>query len=623
MPVFRLIAPSWLTKKHPGLPRVLEGQFTDKQVKDYNAKGYNVYYLPNYPSVYQKGSTTDGGDIDTFNFIFVDFDLKSNTYGSKDDFIQALGEIAPPPTSIVDSGNGVHAYWRVTDLDAKSYLRLSRRLMRLLKTDEAVGQIFQLMRYPDTINTKIEGSFVKCEILYESTVQYTSEELSALLPPITLDDEAYSEQHYNRTYKLVETTNIDDTLPPRFGKLLRENHEAKAIWSGETTDRSKDDYRLGHLMLANEFTRAEAMSVLVNSAKAMSRAPIHRVNYAENIVSKIWTYEQEPEKLVEPLSDSIEDILKRTGDTVKGIPFRCHKRIDNTVHGFRLGQVIGLVAGSGVGKTAFALNMYLWFIQQNPDYHHFFVPLEQPANEIADRWSTMCGSDTSMNKKVHVLSNYDSDGNFRHLSLDDIKAYILEWQATTGNKVGCVVIDHIGALKKKGSNDENQDLMTICHLMKSFAVETNTLLVMQSQSSREKAGIGDLELNKDAAYGTIFFESYCDYLITLWQPLKRCHSEQACPTVTAFKYCKIRHKKARRDVIQEDVPYYFYFDSEREILRDMSQDEKTSFDYFLPKATNKRKADRKTELVAYQSVPYNGETVLGAIAQSDRHTRRH
>jgi len=146
--------------------------------------------------------------------------------------------------------------------------------------------------------------------------------------------------------------------------------------------------------------------------------------------------------------------------------------------------------------------------------------------------------------------------------------------------------------------------MTICHQMKAFAVQTNTLLVMQSQTSREKAGIGDLELNKDAAYGTLFFEAYTDFLITLWQPLKRCHSEEACPTVTAFKFCKIRHKKTRKDVVQEDVPYYLYFDSESEKLRDMSQDEETSFKFFINKATSKRKADRKTEILTYKSVPY-------------------
>ena len=624
MTIFRLIAPDWLIAKHPGLPRVLEGQFSGKELLNYNNRGYNAYYLPNHPIYYVKGSTVDGSSIDAFNFVFVDFDLKSSPGTSKEDFIAKLGEIAPPPSQIVDSGNGVHVYWRVTDLDAKSYLRLCRRLMRLLNTDPAVGQIYQLMRYPGTWNTKKEGQKIRCETIYESTVVYTCEELDRILPPVTPADEAYCEQHYARTHaKDSLNQTIDETLPPKFGKLLRENQEVKALWADEADDRSKNDYRLGHIMFGNGFTKEEASRVLVNSAKAMARAPVHRLSYAENIINKIWTYELEPEILSADLSESIADILERPQTSIKGTPFRCHPRIDNTKHGFRLGQVIGLVAGSGVGKTAFALNMFQWFIQQNPDYHHFFVPLEQPGNEIADRWSTMCGADKSMDKKVHVLSNYDQDGNFRHLSLDEIKDYLKAWKEKTGNKIGCVVIDHIGALKKLSAKDERQDLMTICHKMKAFAIETDTLLVMQSQSTREKAGIGDLELNKDAAYGTIFFESYCDYLITLWQPLKRCHDQERCPTVTAFKFCKIRHKKAKEDLIKEDVPYYLYFDSGKELLRDMTQEEKIAFDFFLRQATNKRKSDRKTDIVTYQSVPYKGEAPSVTITDSDQHARRH
>jgi hypothetical protein len=136
--------------------------------------------------------------------------------------------------------------------------------------------------------------------------------------------------------------------------------------------------------------------------------------------------------------------------------------------------------------------------------------------------------------------------------------------------------------------------------MKSFAVQTNTMLVMQSQAPREKAGIGDLELNKDAAYGTVYFESYCDYLITLWQPLKRCYKDGA-PTVTAFKFCKIRHKKQGLDQIVEDVCYKLMFDPKTEHLRELTGNEEEAFKFFLNQATNKRKQDRKTDLVEYTS----------------------
>lgn len=613
--IYRLILPAWALAKDPTKKKVLEGEFTDVQIKEFNAQGYNIYYLPNYPNNYQAGIPVDGTHIDNWSYCFVDMDSKDGKYSDKFAFIEVVANSEVIPSKIVNSGNGIHCYWKVSDLDSKSYLRFQRRLMRLFDTDEAVGQLFQLMRLEGSINTKNESSPVLCELWDENEIIYTSEELDKLLPPITMADEAYCVQHYDRTFNIAQVE-ISDTIPDKFGKLLIENSEVKDLWSTPTDDRSKNDFRLGHIMFGNGFTKEEASSVLVNSAKALQRAPTHRQSYATNIVDKIWTYELDP-KAKSELSMTIKEILERSGDTIKGTPFRCHPRIDNTSHGFRLGQVIGLVAGSGVGKTAFALNMFRWFAQKNPDYHHIFIPLEQPANEIADRWSTMCGNDTSLHNKIHVISNYDQDGQFRHLSFEEIRIYIEQLQKEKNIKIGCVVIDHIGALKKKGKDGENQDLMDICHSMKAFAIKTNTLLVMQSQTNREKAGIGDLELNKDAAYGSVYFESYCDYLITLWQPLKRCHSEISCPTVTAFKFCKIRHKKARQDIIQEDVPYFMYFDSDTEQMRDMSQDEETSFKFFLPKSTNKRRADRKTELVQYISVPYK-EVIVGTQTNDNR-----
>ena len=76
-------------------------------------------------------------------------------------------------------------------------------------------------------------------------------------------------------------------------------------------------------------------------------------------------------------------------------------------------------------------------------------------------------------------------------------------------------------------------------------------------------------------------------------------------------------------MIKEDVPYFFYFDSDKELLRDMTQSEEVSFNYFLPRSTNKRKMDRKTELVEYKSVPYQEGVVIEATIDSSRHTTRH
>ncbi len=603
--LYRCIAPQWSLDADPGKRRVVEGDFTEARAQDLNANFYNIYFLPNYPSQYEPGTKVDGTAIDTFEYVFVDMDLKDNKYPDKDSFVAAVCGSELVPTRIVDSGNGIHVYWKVSDLDAMSYLRLSRRLMRLFHTDEAVGQIYQLMRAWNTVNVKNPNDFKVCELLFEGGSTYNCETLDKLLPPITLADEEYCRQHFDRTYNKQSATVVDVALPPKFARLIKDNTEVKEIWSGDVDDRSKADWRLAHIMLAHGFTRDEAMSVLVNCAKALSRAPAHRVSYAENIVDKVWTHETKKAKgTTLDMSRSVKDILSAPVEHLKGSPLRCWRYIDATYDGFRLGHVIGLVAGSGVGKTAMALNMFKGFVSNNPNYDHFIVPLEQPAQEIAVRWRKMCGESTFLHEKVQVLSNYNDDGSYRHLALEDIKDYILRYQKETGRKVGCVVIDHIGVLRKKGKSGENQDLIEICKQMKSFAVETNTLLVMQSQAPREKAGIGDLELDKSAAYGTVFFESFVDYLLTIWQPLKRAYSDKACPTVTAFKYCKIRHKNRELDEVQEDVAYRLFFDSKTELMRELTEKEEKSFAFFNQKCVSKRKLDRSTDLGSYQGMKW-------------------
>lgn len=629
--LYVLLAPEWLRAENPSV-KPIQGLFSQEQIEDYNSKGYNIYFYPNYPSIPPTSNEfLKGSDIDVFEWVFIDLDMKHGAYESKEAFLALLGDFPLLPSKIIDSGNGIHAYWKVSDLDAMNYLKLQRRLMRHFNTDDAVAKIKQLMRVPNTVNTKHKDGFKLCELLLNEDLSYTCEDLDKVLPQITMEDEQYCKRHFSTVYNsndpsLTNDLSIDDKLPLKFAKLLDSNQEVKSIWSGDLKgDRSTSDFRLGHIMFASGFTKEEAASVLINSAKALARAPVHRINYATNIIDKIWTFEIAEDKNALNLSSSVRDILNRSGDAIKGTRFACWDYLDGTLHGFRLGQVVGLVAGSGVGKTAIALNMFMGFVQNNPDYDHFFVPLEQPADEIADRWKTMCQGQEHLYEKVQIISNYDASGNFRHLSLQEIRDYLSRYQETTKRKIGCVVIDHIGALKKKTKDGENQGLMDICHEMKAFAIQTNTLLVMQSQAPREKAGIGDLELNKDAAYGTLFFESYCDHLITLWQPLKRCYPDGA-PTITAFKFCKIRHKKQDKDRIKEDVCYSLIFDSNTELLREMTQDETIGLPFWVAQATNKRKADRKTDVVTYQSAkvganaePNSNKKIIGITAVKGLH----
>lgn len=595
--IYRLIAPAWALASGKITKKAIEGIFTDSDLKHYNQLGYNIFYPPNQPREIPKDKSMDGSLIDTFSWCFVDMDLKDGVYKSKDEFIEIVAAAEIGPTKIVDSGNGLHVYWRVEGLDAMSYLRFQRRLMRLFNTDEAIGQIFQLMRVPNYLNTKQKDDLKPCELLYEFDTKYTAEQLDKLLPPIAVADETYCKQHHDKTYGLnQETYNISDEIPPKFGKLLKDNSEVKSLWTEVSDDRSAQDFRLAHIMFASGFSKEEAASVLVNSAKALQRAPTHRRTYASNIIDKIWVFELTGN--VD--SPTVRDILSRGEDTLKGTRFPCNRLIDDTVHGFRLGQVIGIIGGSGVGKTTLTLNTFLWFAEQNPDYQHFFFSLEQPVGEIAARIRTICQGNDSLYDKIHIISNYADDGEFKHFSMESIEEHLLEFQKKTGKKVGAVVVDHIGVLAKSDKNGESEGLIGICRKMKAVAVKVNMMLIMLSQAPREKAGVGDLELNKDAAFGTVFFESFLDYCICLWQPLKRVY-EMGAPTIMAIKFAKIRHKKQNEDRIKEDVRYQLFFDPQTELLRELTQDEETAANYYQGQAVTARKLDKKTDLIPYQS----------------------
>lgn len=586
-----MILPEWA--ENGNLKKVIEGDFNESEIQHYNSLGYNVYYLPNHPSRYAQGTKLDGTQIDTWEYVFVDCDFKDGKYSSEEEFLEAIGRSGISPSKVVSSGHGIHAYWRITDLDCMSYLRFQKRLISRFNTDPAVCSVFQLMRLPGTINTKVKDKPIACELLLEEQTTYTCEELSSLLPTLSLEDEKSCQRHFNSTFNQSDESEIDTMLPAKFGALLEKSLLAKELFLSIADDRSRSDYKLGHLLRLDGFTKEDATRVLVNTAKASSRAPHHRLAYAKGIVDKVWDFDE----ISLDLSSSVEDLLN-SKITSAGSRFYCSTLVDNTHRGFRHGQVVGLVGGSGIGKTSFGLNMFKWCCELNPEDEHFFVSLEQPAREIAERWNTLCKGNKALNRRVHVIDNYASDGSFRHLSLSDVKKYILQWKQATNKNVGCVIIDHIGVLKQGQRGIEG-----ICHDMKPFAVETDTFLIMQSQTTREKAGIGDLELNKDAAYGTVFFESYCDFLMTLWQPLKRMHHEEECPTVTAFKFCKIRFKNKKKDKIQEDVAYFLHFDPNTEDLRPLTQVEKELFQFYLEAATTKRSVDPKIAIVEYRDVP--------------------
>lgn len=632
--LFRLIAAEWALESGNITPsnKVVEGDFDIGVLQEYNQKGYNCFFFPNYPSDYSlipNHLTLPGRkrwvlaeDINTFEFCFVDLDMKdyqstdpnrSHNYATKQAFIDALLACPIVPTSIVDSGGGVHAYWRVTNLDVNSYLRLNRRLCRKFSTDPATCLINQLMRVPGTLNVKRKDDFRPCEVVYSSGKEYDSEMLNSSLPPITPEDEEYCVHAYNTAYNREDiASRVTEEIPNSFLKLCRLNPAISKLFYENNDDRSAADYRLGHLMFEHGIPREDAIAVLCNTLKASTRHKHHRMTYAESIVSKIWVKEN---KVSSDAPKSIKDILAAQGDDDTCERFPCHPIIDATKYGFRLTKVLGLIGGSGNGKSYASFNMMAWFTEYNAnkDYIHLYVTLESTAEEMADIWRTLSAQlkseqpNVDWDSKVYLLGNYNEDGTYRELGLKEVKEHIIKLEKSTGKKVGCVVIDHIGIVKQTQGRGEFDGLIGNCRQMKACAIATNTFWIIQSQTSRAKNSGGDIELDMDAAYGTSNFEFYCDYVMTIWQPLKRVYDRAPHMTVLAFKMAKIRRKSVLEDKIKADVTYGLMFDPKTGRLREMTSDEHTAFEFYNKQAIQLRNKDRKREPAPMKIINWTGK----------------
>jgi len=539
---YRLIKPQWAKEVLPG-PNVIEGDYEDtKYVLDKNAEGYNVYYFPNYNSAPPKGKFLSGKEVDVFNWVFVDMDIKDGIYKDKAHFVQKVQEFPVEPTRLVDSGNGIHVYWKVKELTREDFIELQFRLINHFQTDSSVWTPLQLMRFPGSINTKKKDKFIPCKLIVNSDVGYTAAELIEHLPDLNESQVVKRQNHLNKLDGLTEMLDLDaldsDELPPIFEKQLASDQYMRSLWNAEKGDRSEADWKLAHFLFEHDYHKLyEALPVMLNTKKALSKGN-YRKEYAYNTLDKV--YKQREDYHVPPVAERLKATKSRIlGQVVQGPPY-----FDATVKHWRKAEVLGLIAGSGVGKTTITLDIFYEMMKANPDSDEVFVffTLEMQEYEIIERWQSLIGDDTQFNNRLYVISNEDDNGLERHINLQQLYWYADGIKRATGKNIAAMAIDHIGivdtsidVMKKPNFGIMGEDLgfgttrkipfEVLCSKMKTLAKQLNVFLIVQSQTTKSRAKDGDTELGIDAAFGTAKFEWYVDYIMTAWQPLRRVEAE--------------------------------------------------------------------------------------------------
>lgn len=114
------------------------------------ARRTHAYFGAN-PRKAAGGSTLDG--VLFARCLFADFDGGTSVEQAR---IRITDANLPAPTAIVETGNGCHAWWRLSEpiTDAKTFTLLQKSLAARLGSDKAVVDFPRIMRLPGFINWK-------------------------------------------------------------------------------------------------------------------------------------------------------------------------------------------------------------------------------------------------------------------------------------------------------------------------------------------------------------------------------------------------------------------------------------------------------------------------------------
>jgi hypothetical protein len=292
---YRFVAPPRLEKQMATFDK---DSPTDAEIERLNNKEYCIYYFPNYNSKPVEGALR-GKDVDIFHLVFVDMDLKDGIYKSKEEFLELLKAFPLKTRCIIDSGHGIHAYWKISDLDAMTYLHIQKGLISHFKTDKSVWKICQLMRAPGYLNTKPENREdwkEVCILSKQKEFEYTVEQMLSTLPSLTTDDEHKILEHYNKTVLGIETplssqANVGADLPPKFSELLEKNERIQELFYVQKgQDRSTADMKLANILKKSAYTKEEVTSVILNGAKGSERG----LKYASELTEKVFKSPLQP-----------------------------------------------------------------------------------------------------------------------------------------------------------------------------------------------------------------------------------------------------------------------------------------------------------------------------------------
>ena len=208
-----------------------------------------------------------------------------------------------------------------------------------------------------------------------------------------------------------------------------------------------------------------------------------------------------------------------------GFPF-----LDKEMRGVAPGEVCEILARSGVGKTAAALNIIKH--QSQAGIKVLFFSLEQPVAQIYERSVQIAGGATGaeveqayknqgpltdglnlvLSEKYSNLYIVDED----YLTYEELRDFIELAPQKIGEKPGVVIIDYLGRMKG-GRGTSYEVTSELAKLLKRLAKDTDTAIIYLHQTNRSgKTGAEPVTMDMARDSGVV--EEAADFVIGMWRP---------------------------------------------------------------------------------------------------------
>lgn len=199
-------------------------------------------------------------------------------------------------------------------------------------------------------------------------------------------------------------------------------------------------------------------------------------------------------------TEAITEILNEVNLEVKPQLIKTdYAQVDRLIGGFELGQLVIVAARPSVGKTAFAINLAINFLESGCNVS--FFSLETTYKKVLQRYISATkrinstkfkypnGINPDERLKITEALQQFKDSNFRIIDHSLIKPSDISKEAQylqqNENKKNIIMIDYLTLMKSDGSfRDRRLEVEDISRKLKIFAKQYNCVIIALSQLSR-------------------------------------------------------------------------------------------------------------------------------------------